>query len=65
MYKLGLVGIYEIGFLKADFDHEPSFNTLIIVPCVAHLYYTITIRLHEWRMVNRQIRTSLKFTIHD
>jgi len=29
MYKLGLVGIYEIGFLKADFDHGPGFYTTI------------------------------------
>jgi len=28
MYKLGIVGIYEIGFLKDDFDHGPGFNTL-------------------------------------
>jgi len=38
MYKLRLVGIYEIGFLKADFDHEPGFILLLSFCCVAHLY---------------------------
>ena len=29
MYKLDLVGIYEIGFLKADLYHVPDFITTI------------------------------------